>query len=246
MRLFVGLLTLLISSCAYAQNVREYIPENAWEYRDMLFNELERNTPEIPDYNFVPALIEHESCISLRHSRCFNANSILSNKREHSIGFFQIAKAYRTDGSVRMDTLAALKSKYRNDLKEANWGNLANRPDLQMRAGTLLIKDNWNYFRHTVPDFNERMYFVDAAHNAGAGNINKDIRACNLVKGCDSSKWFGNVEKTCQRSKRPIAAYGNRSVCDINRGHVVDVFKVRKPKYNRQYFNEEYLQSKGK
>lgn len=236
---------MIISSCTYAQNPREYIPERAFENRDYLYNALEERVPEIPDYNFVAALIEHESCVSLKHSRCWNANSVLKNSREHSIGYFQIARKFKPDGTVYADTLAGLKRNYKEELKELNWGNMASRPDLQMKAGTLLIAENWRAMS-SVKDPYERMYFVDAAHNAGTGNIRKDIRACGTITGCNPEKWFGNVEKTCVRSNKPIKAYGNRSVCQINRDHVNDVFNIRKPKYNRQYFNEEYLKSRGK
>lgn len=245
MRFMISLLVLFISSCAYAQDVKTYIPEKAWSMRDDLYISIERNIKELPDYNFVPALIEHESCISLKYSRCWNPNSTLSNSREHSVGFFQIAKTYDKHGNVSMDTLRALKNKYKTQLKDLTWANIVNRPDLQLEAGTLLIKDNWNYFRNKIPDPMERMHFVDAAHNSGAGNVNSDIRACSLVAGCDPTKWFGHVEKTCTRSKVAISQY-KRSPCEINRNHVTDVFKVRKLKYNKQYYNEEYLKTKGK
>lgn len=240
---FLSIVIMGMISLAMGQNPTTYIPERAFDYRDDLYNEIHKLIPEMPDYNFVPSLIEHESCISLKHSKCWNANSVLSNKREHSIGFFQIAKAYNADGSVRMDTLGSLKRKYKTELSNASWDNLHLRPDLQIRAGVLLIRDNWVFFRG-VPDPKERMYFVDAAHNSGAGNVEKDRRACNLQIGCDPNVWYGNVELTCTRSKKPIPAYGNRSFCDINRNHVTDVLKTRLPKYQKQYFNEEYIKTR--
>lgn len=245
LRIVIMIALFALVSLAYAQNARTYIPERAFEYRDDLYNEITRIIPELPEYNFVGALIEHESCISLTHSKCWSATAELNNSREYSIGFFQIAKAYRPDGSIRMDTLGSLKGKYRTVLAEANWSNLKNRPDLQMRVGMTLILDNWNYF-NMIEDPVERMYFVDNAYNGGAGNVAKERSACGLAAGCDPQKWFGNVERYCQRSKKPIPAYGNRSICDISRNHTVDVFQVRLPKYQKQYFNQEYLERRRK
>lgn len=234
---------LVICNIAFGQNVKTYIPPQAFDLRDDLYNEIVDMIPQLPEYNYVPALIEHESCISLKHSKCWNPTSTLSNKREHSVGFFQIAKAYDSNGNVRMDTLTGLKNKYKTRLADLTWENIAQRPDLQMRAGIALIHDNWQYF-HTVSDPWERLAFTDAGYNGGPGNVNKERRACGLKDGCDPQKWFGNVETTCVRNKKPIAAYGGRSICTISRDHVSDVLYNRIPKYKEQYFNEEYLESR--
>lgn len=244
--IFVAMLMLVFfASIGRAQSVKTYIPERAYEHRDVLYDEITRIIPELPDYNFVPALIEHESCISLKHSKCWSATSVLSNKREYSVGFFQIAKAYNPDGTKRMDTLESLRRTYRSHLKEASWDNLIDRPDLQMRAGITLIHSNWNSFRG-IKDPAERMYFVDNAYNGGVGWVNRERTICGLKAGCDDQKWFGNVETTCARSKKPIPAYGNRSICDISRNHTRDVFENRLPKYQSKYYNEEYLKGRNR
>lgn len=229
---------------ANAQNPKTYIPPKAFELRDTLYDEIKDMIPQLPDYNYVPSLIEHESCISLTHSRCWSPNSTLSNKREHSVGFFQIAKAYNPDGSVRMDTLTGLKNKYKTRLGDLSWDNIASRPDLQIRAGVALIHDNWQYF-NTIKDPWERLAFTDAGYNGGPGNVAKERRACGLKDGCDPQKWFGNVETTCLRGKRPIPAYGGLSICQISRRHPIDTIKVRMPKYQDQYFNEDYIKSRS-
>lgn len=236
----VGVLMSL--SVSFAQNPKTYIPPKAFDLRDTLYDEIRDIVPELPDYNYVPALIEHESCISLKHSRCWSPDSELSNKREYSVGFFQIAKAYNADGSVRMDTLKGLKQKYKTRLAEASWDNLKHRPDLQMRAGLALIRENWNHYR-TISDPWERLAFADAGYNGGPGNVDKERRACGLKKGCDPNKWFGNVETTCLRGKNIIPAYG-RSICQISRDHPQDVLYNRLPKYKQQYFNEDYVKNR--
>lgn len=75
----------------------------------------------------------------------------------------------------------------------------------------------------------EALAFADAAYNGGIGGLNSERRACKLAPDCDPTKWFGNVELYCLKSK--AALYGNRSACDINRHHVKDVLLTRISKY---------------
>lgn len=64
---YIGLFLILISNSLFAQNVKTYIPPQAFEYKEIIHTEISTFFPNIPEYNYVPALIEHESCISLRH-----------------------------------------------------------------------------------------------------------------------------------------------------------------------------------
>lgn len=175
------------------------------------------------------ALIEHESCISLKHSRCWNPKSRLRSAREEGAGLGQITRAFRQDGSVRFDALTEIKEKHPVALKEFSWSNVYERPDLQIRAVVLKSEDNYNYYLPYSDTVYEALAFGDAAYNGGIGGLNKERRACKLADDCDHTKWFDNVEKYCLKSK--AALYGNRSACDINRHHVKDVMLTRSPKY---------------
>jgi len=177
------------------------------------------------------SLIEHESCISLTHSRCWNPKSRLKSAREEGAGLGQITRAYRPDGSVRFDALAEIRSKHKNELYELSWSNVYERPDLQIRAVVLKSKDNYVYYMKKASSPFEALAFGDAAYNGGIGGLDKERRACQLAEGCDPSKWFGHVERYCLKSK--AALYGNRSACDINRHHVKDVLLIRAPKYQQ-------------
>ena len=42
-------------------------------------------------------------------------------------------------------------------------------------------------------------HLAAAGYNAGAGNIQKEQRACARALGCDPNVWFGNVEAHCLR-----------------------------------------------
>lgn len=140
----------------------------------------------------------------------------------------QITRAYHKDGSLRFDSLADIRRKYSLELSEWNWYNVYDRPDLQIRAIVLMMRDNYKLYS-IVPDKIEAYAFADAAYNGGASGVNSERRACMTISGCDPSKWFGNVEKYCMKSK--VALYGKRSACDINRNHVTDVLIKKGPKY---------------
>ncbi len=182
-----------------------------------------------PKRNLIPSLIEHESCISLKHNRCWDPTSRLKTSREEGAGLFQITRAYNSNGSIRFDALEELRIKYRSQLYELNWANIYSRPDLQIRAGILKSKENYNAFYKYSHNTIEALAFADAAYNGGIGGVNSERKACYITKGCDSSKWFGHTEKICLKSK--VALYAGRSACDINRHHVKDVLLIRAEKY---------------
>lgn len=221
-----GLLALF-GGAARAQDVRTYIPAAAETYRLTLKAEQAQSWPDHPRAELLPALIEHESCISLKHSRCWNPQSRLKSAREEGAGFGQITRAWSTDGRLRFDALQEMKDRH-PALREWSWSNVYQRPDLQLRAVVLKSRGDFLMLR-AVADPHQRLAFADAAYNGGMGGVNKERRACGLKAGCDPQRWFGHVEHTCMKSRQPL--YGGRSACDINRYHVHDVLNVRAPKY---------------
>jgi len=182
-----------------------------------------------PKAAYLASLIEHESCISLTHSKCWNSKSKLKSAREEGAGLGQITRAFKPDGTIRFDALSELKYKYPRELAELSWQVVYDRPDLQIRALALMMRDNYQYFSRHVKDPYQAYAFADAAYNGGAGGVDHERRACKLTTWCDPNQWFDNVEKLCLKSK--VALYGNRSACDINRHHVKDVINTRSEKY---------------
>jgi hypothetical protein len=228
------ILTLaLFTQDAIAQDVKTYIPPKAYQYSQIVKEEVNTYFHDIPTPYYIPALIEHESCISLKHSRCWSPTSQLLSKRERGAGLGQLTVAYNEDGSVRFDALSDMVKLHRRELKDLTWNNILVRPDLQIRALTLMTKDNYSKL-YTVPDDKERLNFADAAYNGGLSGVLKERMACHLAQDCNSDIWFNNVERYCLKSKKPL--YGNRSACDINRHHVRDVILTREPKYRLQKF----------
>lgn len=223
---FLGLM-ILFSGAAHAQDVRTFIPAAAEAHRATLATERARHWPDHPAPHVLPALIEHESCITLRHSRCWNPGSRLKSAREEGAGLGQITRAWHPDGRTRFDALAEMRDRH-PALRELSWANVYSRPDLQIRAVVLKSRDNFQALR-AVADPWQRIAFADAAYNGGLGGVTKERRACQIKAGCDPQRWFGHVEHTCLKSRTPL--YGGRSACDINRHHVADVLLVRAPKY---------------
>ena len=234
----LALLVFLLSSDVVAIDVKTYIPPQAYSYRLTIKNELNTYFREIPHWNYIPSLIEHESCISLTHSRCWNPRSQLKTSREEGAGLGQLTRAYNSDGTLRFDSLEEMRKKYYAELKELKWETIYSRPDLQIRTMILMVRDIYNML-YAVEDKDNRLQMSDAAYNGGLSGLLKERRACGLASNCDPNIWFNHVEKYCLKSKK--ALYGNRSACDINRQHVYDVYIVRMPKYQKNYFDETFL-----
>lgn len=224
---------LLLPKLLFAQSVDTYIPERAFNYLVDVIVVQETIWPDIPKQEYIPALIEHESCISLKHNKCWNPKSRLKTPREEGAGLPQITRAYRTDGSLRFDSLADMRRKYPQYLSELSWNNVYDRPDLQIIFLLLNSRDNYTYYKKDNVRALEALKFADASYNGGIRDLNRERTICKMTKGCDPNQWFGHVEKYCVKSK--LVLYGNRSACDINRHHVKDVFR-RSNKY-RPIFN---------
>ena len=217
---FVGLLTVFAPR-AHADT----LPAGFATYSPILKAEQAKYWADHPDPAILAALVEQESCVSLKSPRCWNPAARLKSAREEGAGMGQITRAYRADGSLRFDALAGLRGRYGADLAGLSWDTVYQRPDLQLRALVLMSRDSARTFRG-APAW---LAFGDAGYNGGVAGAQKERRACKLSTGCDPGQWFGHVEAHCLKSRQPI--YGNRSACDINREHVRNVLLVRRAKY---------------
>jgi len=217
---FVGLL-LVFSPRAHADT----LPAGFATYEPILKAEQAKYWADHPDPAILAALVEQESCASLKSPRCWNPAARLKSAREEGAGMGQITRAYRADGSLRFDALAGLRDQYGAELSDLSWDTVYSRPDLQLRALVLMSRDSARPFRGS----SGWLHFGDAGYNGGVAGVQKERRACKLSKGCDPGQWFANVELHCLKSRQPL--YGGRSACDINREHVRNVFLVRRAKY---------------
>lgn len=231
MRLLL-ILVSLIPNLALGSIETMPIPKQAFQYFETIKKESKVIFGDFGYPYYFAGLIEHESCITLTHKKCWNPSSQLLTKREQGIGLFQLTRAWKEDGTLRFDTLSELRKNHMDQLKELSWSNVVQRPDLQIRAGLLLIKTNYNRL-YPVTDGFERLAMSDAAYNGGLGGLLKERTTCGLAKDCDPQYWFDHVERYCLKSMKPL--YGNRSSCDINRYHVQDVLFRKMAKY-KTYF----------
>ena len=235
--LFITLCLLFITS-VFA-NIETTIPDRAHQYLPIVYSTIDEIIPDHPYPPIIPALIEHESCITLTHSRCWSPTSRLHTPREEGAGLGQLTRAFRLNpdgsrGELRFDTLSSLSKKYPS-LRELSWSNIYESPELQIRAIGYLYNENWKIVVTLTDDVVSQLAFANAAYNGGIGmrgGLNGDISLCRMTAGCDPTKWFNNVENTCSKSSAVL--YGNRSACDINRHHARSVLK-RSIKYAEKY-----------
>lgn len=223
-------LAVLAGFCAPVQafNLARDIPPQAMPYLPMLGAQARELAPAIPVHYF-GALIEHESgCPAIKHM-CWSPTARLETQREEGAGLGQLTRAYRSDGSLRFDSLTESRRLDPRGLNDLRWDTVYQRPDLQMRVMVLSTRQNWGRVSTLTPDPALRLQLTDLAYNAGLGRVLNDRRACGLTAGCDVDRWAGHIERTCTASKKPI--YGTRSACDISRHHVADVVGTRMPKY---------------
>ena len=228
-RAALALVAALAFIPAQAQDAKTYIPLNAYKHLIILSDQIAEVWPAFFKPAYFGALIEHESCISLKHSRCWSPTSRLKTDREEGAGLGQITRAYKADGSLRFDALAEARRLDPKGLNELRWESVYQRPDLQMRVMILMTRGNWDRLTPLVPSDMDRLAMTDAAYNGGLGGVLNERRACAGRTHCDPNQWFGHVEKACLKSTKPL--YAGRSACDINRNHVADVLLTRMPKY---------------
>lgn len=221
---------------SWAYDEKTYIPPKANTLIHIVKEEQEKYFNDFPFPPYFMALAEHESCISLTHRRCLEPTSRLKTHREEGAGIFQLTKAYTSDGKIRFDSLTGMRRQHSEELKELQWATVYQRPDLQVRAGILMTRDNWKTL-YKITDPWDRLQFADSAYNGGMGNVNKRRRVCGMKKGCNPEKWFNHAEKACPGLKKAI--YGKRSACDINNHHVRNVLLTKLPKY-KQLYNQTF------
>lgn len=218
-------------------SVGAQIPQRAFEHEKTIRYELTTYFPELPYRHYVPGLIEKESCIHLKHKNCWSSLSELKTSRELGRGLGQVTKAFNLDGSVRFDALQENVDRHPAALRGVTWSNIMTKPDAQIRIIVFMLKASYDKL-YEINDPYERVAMMDAAYNGGLGGVRKERLVCSLTKGCDKDKWFDHIERHCKKSSKPMAAYGNRSICDIHRDHVRSVLKVKMPKYELGYFSE--------
>jgi hypothetical protein len=197
------------------------IPALAQVYLPMLMAVTTALWPTMPDPALLAAQVEQETCISLKHSKCWNPRAELKTSREYGFGLGQLTVTPRFDN---------FKESKGWDKTLAGW-TWENRYDPEMQLRALVAYDR-NLHRQVkaAATADDRMAFTFSAYNGGMGGVLKDRVLCGKTAGCDPAKWLGNVEHTSFRAKTSVKGYG-KSFFAINREYVHNIMVVRSPKY---------------
>ncbi len=205
-----------------------WIPDLAKEYIPVLKNLMKDVWPTLSKKDSMPAQVEQETCISLKHSKCWSPKAELKTSREYGFGLGQITIAYDAKGAVRFNNFEGIK-KLDSSLKGWEWEDRYN-PEMQLRA--LLVYDKYLY--NSIPkgsDEYNKLAFTFCAYNGGLGGLLQD-RQLTQSKGGDPNKWFGdnNVSVNSYKAKTKVGGYG-QSFFEINRGYVDNILNKRNQKY---------------
>lgn len=204
------------------------IPPGAVKYLPELVSVQRSVWPSAPTPSFLAGQIEQESCITLKHSKCWNPRAELKTKRENGIGFGQFTRAYKADGSIRFDKISELAATY-DSLRGWSWAKRYD-PHYQLTAIVEMDKGIFNRQKGAATD-RDRLSFTLSAYNGGEAGVLQDRRLCANTRGCDSTRWMGHVANTSLKSKVPHPGY-KKSFYAINREYVTNVLDVRRPKYD--------------
>lgn len=86
-------------------------------------------------------------------------------------------------------------------------------PEVNVRLGAQILRELNKTFQNRIPDRNERLKFVLASYNAGAGHV-LDAMALARKYGRNPQVWYGNVEEMLlwksnqQYYNDPVCRYG--------------------------------------
>lgn len=200
------------------------LPAGAIKYLPALKSEIQTIWPDVQPYSTLGALVEQESCISLKHKKCWNPRAELKTDREYGFGLGQLTVTHKFNAFEEVKAMHP-------SMREWRWEDRYN-PSYQLRAIVLKNRNNFRAVSKWTPRNEDRMAFTFSAYNGGLGGLMKDRRLCANIKDCDPTRWFGHVEQHSFRSKVAVKGYG-QSFFDINRGYVRNVWNEtpRRKKY---------------
>jgi hypothetical protein len=208
---------MMTVTMAFSQEV----PENFLFHKDTLVKVVKESWPDITMPTLIPGLIEQETCITLKHSKCWSRMAKLETSREYGFGLGQLTVTSRFNA---FEEVKQLDSK----LKGWQWDDRFNA-EFQMTAIVAMLKRNYRVFRNAEKELDHYAFSL-ASYNGGVGGIQSDQRICRNTPGCNSNLWFGHTEHTSLKQKTVVKGYG-QSFFQINRKYPVNVLLIRRMKY---------------
>jgi len=202
------------------------LPSNFYKYSWYVIDASKKIWKELlicKDYlKYIFAQIEQETCISLRHRKCWSPYAELKTKREYGFGLGQITI------TKRFNNFKNFKKLFPSHLKQWKWEDRYN-PKYQSLA--LVLYDKFLFrkvYRFSDNDY-DRFCFMLSSYNGGLGWLIKDRAYCKRIKSCNPKRWFGHVEKYSIRKRYKL--YGRKTSFDINREYVRNIMKIRYRRY---------------
>lgn len=199
---------------------KPFIPDRAKIYLPDLVRAVQATNFPPAYVESIAGQIEQETCYSLKHKKCWNPKTELKTSREYGFGLGQLTITSKFSG---FDEVKQYK-----ELKDWKWEDRYN-PEMQIRG--ILIKDRiaYNAIKWTVVNEYEKLAMMYAAYNGGVGGLLSDRKLTHL-RGGDTSRWFGGIEKYSKKSKVPHPEY-KKSFFEINREYPRNILTVRMQKY---------------
>lgn len=205
---------------AYIGNEKKYLP--------VLENELTTLWPTVEWKSPFGAQINQETCAGLKSKKCWSPGAELKTDREYGFGLGQLTVTPKFNNFMEA-------KKLHPSLRDWTWDN---RYDAKYQIRTMVLMDKFNHGKlGWAHNEHERMAMAFGAYNGGLGGVLSDRTVCRATAGCDPTKWFGHIEHTSKKAKKPVKGYG-KSFFEINREYVRNVMIHRRERY-KPYFNEE-------
>lgn len=224
LRVVMWLLTMMALLVVAGYSLATPLPPNAIPLLPVLKKEILQHWPGLNPRSTLGALVEQESCVSLKSKRCWSPRAELKTDREYGFGLGQITITKRFnvwEETKRMDP----------SLRDWQWDDRY-RADYQLRGIVIKNRNTYAQMSKLTPRRIDRLSFTFSAYNGGAGGLIKDRTLCSKTKGCDPTRWSGHVELTSFKSRTVVKGYG-KSFYTINREYVKNIMSLlpRRQKY---------------
>lgn len=203
-------------------NLPEGLPSNAYTNLPIVLEEVAVYWPDMPDLAILPAQVEQETCISLKHKKCWSRFAELRTNRERGVGLGQVTK------TKRFDTLADLKRQYPSQFSNWSWDKPYNAR-YQARGLVLMDKFNWGSLGKEVQG-RERLAMMLNQYNAGPAMLARSRASCRVMTTCLDNVWFENVERAGGPSAAQQPGY-RKSFYTISREYIRNIYFIRSIKY---------------
>ncbi|WP_051888055.1 hypothetical protein [Caballeronia sordidicola] len=212
------------------------LPPNASLYVPVLMVQQKDVWPQMTRPVLLAGQIEQETCVTLTSNGCWNTHAELKTSREYGFGLGQLTIAYNANGTERFNAFTETKAL---DPTLQTW-QYSDRYNATMQLRALVVRNNlacWKYLHVDAETADDAYAMTFACYNGGLGGVYSDRKVCAATPGCNQGRWWGNVEMTSNKSKTPVAGYG-QTFFQINRGYVRNIMLVRSAKYEPLFEHE--------